>query len=243
DGIRDFRVTGVQTCALPIWVERDVVQAIVLTLEGHRLAAPEADQDLQRLVQLRGVQPVAHRLAKATEFPVEVATDPGSDDQAPVRQVIQRDRFLRDFPRTTARERRDQGAEPQSICGTGHGGQRDPWVDDRVFGRQVDGLEMIPEEEAVPAGRVGFPRELHELMDIAESAEVRCVQCVFHEPSCIRIDPDCRPYGPTEESEDLRRKAGCTGVRHSSDLREITSEPLRWPVWTTIRVDTDAGGF
>src|SRR6266850_4300049 len=47
DGIRDYKVTGVQTCALPIY--RAKVQApllVVELLEGHRLAAKDfADED------------------------------------------------------------------------------------------------------------------------------------------------------------------------------------------------------
>src|SRR5215211_6429863 len=43
DGIRDHCVTGVQTCALPIWADRDVVDVLVREPRGHpsRLLVPE----------------------------------------------------------------------------------------------------------------------------------------------------------------------------------------------------------
>src|SRR2546426_7810027 len=40
DGIRDYKVTGVQTCALPIWVNPEVVkisvEANLLTIKGTK---------------------------------------------------------------------------------------------------------------------------------------------------------------------------------------------------------------
>src|SRR5256885_13264181 len=44
DGIRDYKVTGVQTCALPIWLPamRDPIRAAFARPESHRGAATPA---------------------------------------------------------------------------------------------------------------------------------------------------------------------------------------------------------
>src|SRR5256885_11163119 len=40
DGIRDYKVTGVQTCALPIWIRRDLLYEALLAA-GFRCTPPE----------------------------------------------------------------------------------------------------------------------------------------------------------------------------------------------------------
>src|SRR2546430_7228336 len=38
DGIRDLTVTGVQTCALPIWMRRDVIDTTAAEIDRARIA-------------------------------------------------------------------------------------------------------------------------------------------------------------------------------------------------------------
>src|SRR5256885_11008216 len=66
DGIRDYKVTGVQTCALPIFLARDVGQ-VADGAAGHLgvLAADGGRHVLGRelvALQLGGIEPDAHRL-------------------------------------------------------------------------------------------------------------------------------------------------------------------------------------
>src|SRR5690606_39492074 len=49
DGIRDFHVTGVQTCALPIWLRRGVASAAVRHLGGGSGGLGRAGGASQRL--------------------------------------------------------------------------------------------------------------------------------------------------------------------------------------------------
>src|SRR5256885_39257 len=43
DGIRDYKVTGVQTCALPIFIGLPVAFFAVLMLAGQLLSTPEGE--------------------------------------------------------------------------------------------------------------------------------------------------------------------------------------------------------
>src|SRR5256885_11123009 len=71
DGIRDYKVTGVQTCALPIWtVIVDEIHAVIGTRRGAHLAL--SLERLQEVVQA----PLARIGLSATQKPVdEVARD------------------------------------------------------------------------------------------------------------------------------------------------------------------------
>src|SRR5690606_40254659 len=57
DGLRDFHVTGVQTCALPIWSAAKYRARVILRLEiRNDLAEPDAgrpvDRDAERAVRV-----------------------------------------------------------------------------------------------------------------------------------------------------------------------------------------------
>src|SRR5690606_40775281 len=65
DGIRDFHVTGVQTCALPIcrrfrrhnaarrWVEGEVWSAMAATWRGDEVSTRDVRNDLRGLPEVR----------------------------------------------------------------------------------------------------------------------------------------------------------------------------------------------
>src|SRR5256885_11796374 len=73
DGIRDYKVTGVQTCALPIWVDRHVEG--VRGAHGRRLDPGKAAAPLQRpggrvrscRESVRGRDARLHALARSEE--------------------------------------------------------------------------------------------------------------------------------------------------------------------------------
>src|SRR5256886_11365719 len=70
DGIRDLTVTGVQTCALPIWLalQGPPLDALVRAVR-HRALATRDDRQLPRDDALVGVRPVRDRGSEEREFP------------------------------------------------------------------------------------------------------------------------------------------------------------------------------
>src|SRR5688500_19477277 len=71
DGIRDYKVTGVQTCALPIYREgrmrghrREVVVSSARFLKFHRQGTVRAACDDAELK----IEPMCHHLAEVTQF-------------------------------------------------------------------------------------------------------------------------------------------------------------------------------
>src|SRR5690606_39733053 len=85
DGIRDFHVTGVQTCALPI-----LVAAVQRGLDGQRIAHPEGE-------------PRPWRDVHAARAP-----DPGAERRAPAATQLRR-------PLAEEREQRERRSEERRV--------------------------------------------------------------------------------------------------------------------------------
>src|SRR5690606_40377765 len=74
DGIRDFHVTGVQTCALPIYGARRAVADLEEAHQARRLAA--ARQPLVLAAQAREVGAGARAVLEQARFPHPQVHDP-----------------------------------------------------------------------------------------------------------------------------------------------------------------------
>src|SRR5207253_9555634 len=73
DGIRDGHVTGVQTCALPIYAWSDA-------LAGRGLYSPDEDVDTAKLVELRDVNRIAKEyLTDANSISATLIPVPGGE--------------------------------------------------------------------------------------------------------------------------------------------------------------------
>src|SRR2546430_9206386 len=71
DGIRDLTVTGVQTCALPIW--RGLERRQPAIAERRRLRGPRSDPNLRRVLQAECLAVVV----VGEDFPVAAPADDG----------------------------------------------------------------------------------------------------------------------------------------------------------------------
>src|SRR5690348_17660604 len=69
DGIRDGRVTGVQTCALPIFVGNLGERAVIIETEQNRLAAYEIGYERGRQGVGYALRPRSSRQAARQAFP------------------------------------------------------------------------------------------------------------------------------------------------------------------------------
>src|SRR5439155_24865532 len=107
----------------------------------------------------------------------EVDAEPDAEDEAPTAQVVKRHRLPSDLVRAAARQRRDHRAESNALGRAGNRRARDPCV------RQRDGplvSDVVPREEAVPPGRLGAHRQLHQEVDVAERGERRHINAPLH---------------------------------------------------------------
>src|SRR4029077_15858464 len=103
-------------------------------------------------------------------------TEPDAENEAARREPRERDGLECHLLWTPARERDDQRAEHDPLGSRRDRGERNPWVDERR------GLhrEVIPEEEAVPPGRLGPRAQLGHEPRGTGTAEGRRVKAVPH---------------------------------------------------------------
>src|SRR3712207_9122554 len=79
DGIRDIGVTGVQTCALPIFYDNHQVEPPATPEEGYHLSEDLIDKSMQFIADSRQIDPhkpfYLHLCFGATHAPHHVAKD------------------------------------------------------------------------------------------------------------------------------------------------------------------------
>jgi hypothetical protein len=109
------------------------------------------------------------------------AANPRTDRQPSLREMIQRHRLARQLPRAPPSEGCHQRAQPNPLRLYRNRRQADPWVSDRRVPRIGVGKQVIPQEDAIPAGRLGLAGKLGHDLDLAKRAEVRNVQGVAHD--------------------------------------------------------------
>lgn len=102
----------------------------------------------QRLVQDLRPDTRVSRLAERGEFAVRGA-EANADDASPAGELVQGDDLLGHLPRSASGQRRAHRAEPEPAGGRPDRSEQHPGVVHR------DAMDVVPEEEAVPAGLFG----------------------------------------------------------------------------------------
>ncbi len=136
--------------------ERHRSEPVVIALERERLAGLQAIDDCQGLVEQAGPRPGCHGFAHVAEARIVERAEADRHDQAPVREVVERDDLARELPRPPARRREDQCPEPDPLGPGGHRGQQDP----RVPHVPVADGDRVVGEDPVPAGCLGLGGEV-----------------------------------------------------------------------------------
>jgi hypothetical protein len=129
----------------------------VLAVERERFARHEPREHLKALIEAGGARLQIHGLAHLVEPAVIFGrAHTRSEDDASLRQVVQRDRFLHQLPGTPSRNGGEHRAEDDSLGAGRHRAHQDPGVEERkggeVFRLDSDGVR---DEEPVPAVLLG----------------------------------------------------------------------------------------
>ena len=135
---------------------------------GRELAAPQLDEPVEPLVeQPRALARVA-RVAERRELAVAVAADADAEHEPAAAQAVERHRLARELRDPAPRRRGDERADAHALGRAGDRGHRDPRVRE-LAGVLVD--EVVPDEEAVPAPRLGGLGEPREPARVGELPE------------------------------------------------------------------------
>jgi hypothetical protein len=158
-------------------LELRVADGVVRPGVAERLAAPETHQHIEALVEHGRMERIVGRLAEGRELGAAVRADADAEDQPAVAQVVERHGLAGELGGPPAGQRRHEGPELDPAGHHGHGRQFNPRIGDRHAPRRAD---VIPEEEAVPAGVLGFARQIGDDADVGEVAEVRRIDSKAH---------------------------------------------------------------
>jgi hypothetical protein len=141
----------------------------VTTLVVHGLPGPEPVQEFQVLVEHLAADAVVGLLAHV--LPLE-RHRPGAhpEGQPATAEPVQRRRLPCHDDRTAAGERGDEGAQPDRRRCAGRRGEGDPRIDG-LDGAGLEGEEVVPQEEAVPAGPLRRDRPVGDDDGVDTSAE------------------------------------------------------------------------
>jgi hypothetical protein len=156
--------------------ERHSVDHVVAPVVIDPIARPEPAEHLQALVQLIRPRACVGVLAEGGELRGNPA-DPGAEHHAAAAEHVEgRDLVGKDV-RPPPRNRRDVGAEQERAGPRRDGGERHPGIG---CGAAPDEAEVIPDEERLPAGRLGLPAELDHRAGIGIGADVGDAEPVAH---------------------------------------------------------------
>ncbi len=161
----------------PVRARDPVVGAGVL--DG--LSAPQPVQDLEVLVE-HGPPDGRVRLLPAVVPLEREGAAPDPEDEPPAAQTVQRGGLASHDQRPASGQRRDQRPEPDGVRGAGGGGQRHPGVH-HVHRTGSESEQVVPEEEAVPAGGLGLDRPLRHQGRVQADSEAGHRQTVSHVPN------------------------------------------------------------
>ena len=132
-----------------------VLECVEAALVGHELAVEQAAHERDGLLEL--VQSLAHTRAEVDAERLVLALEPGAadaQDRAPVRDMVQRHRELRRDARVAERVRPDHEAQPDALRDRRNGRQEFPALEDGLLPRPLDGEQMVPGPDRVPACRL-----------------------------------------------------------------------------------------
>ena len=138
-------------------VEVQLLHPVVSSAVAHRLAGPGQLQNVEALVELLGTN-AADRILGADSRVASVPRPAQADrqDEAPVRQVVDRDRLPRHLPWTATRQREDHGTQRDALRDRGHRAEHDPGVEDIAA---LD-RDVVPGEYTIPAAFLGLAGHL-----------------------------------------------------------------------------------
>ena len=146
-------------------------------LERARLeaAVPEGRELGQAPVEQPGTLARIALLAELgrVELARALAAEAHTEHETPAAQAVERHGLARELMRPPARQRRDHRPEHQALGGHRHRGQCDPRISDPLDRRAM--LEVVPDEEAVPAARLGPRGQLGHHARLGELLEGRDV--------------------------------------------------------------------
>ena len=167
-GQRPATHSGTCGCCTERGSELRAADAVVHAVEAERLAGPQTVEDGETLVEQLGAHPRVGLLAEGGELRLPAAAQPDAEREAPAAQRVQGDRLARHLPRPATRQRRDHDPQPHPLRADRHPRHRDPRI-----GRGQRGVllarDVVPHEDAVPAGRLCLGGELHEQARLAYS--------------------------------------------------------------------------
>ena len=149
--------------------EPDVARGVVLALVVDGLAAQQAGQDREALVEHPAAHPGVRLVAERAELPHPVVAEPEAQHEAATGQDGQAGGLAGQHLRPAARQRGDHRPEQQPLGAQGDRRAARPRVGDR--GHPVAVQQVVPDEEAVPAGRLGLGGEVADDPGVGEGVE------------------------------------------------------------------------
>ena len=135
-----------------------------MPLIAERLAAPQASQDVQPLVQQLGARLAVGRLAHLAEAAVVQRAKANRQNEPPARELVNRHRLARQLPG----RRRENGVSiapirTRLVC-DGDRGEHHPGVEHRAMRTR---WRCHPNEDAIPASILRLARHRHDLARVA----------------------------------------------------------------------------
>jgi hypothetical protein len=104
------------------------VDVEVSPIETSVPVAHELVQDVQALIEHGTTNARIHLISEGTEVRFRRLTQPGSEDDAPMTEVVQRQHVLRHNPRTAPRKRRHQSPDARPFRRLSNGAEQDPRI-------------------------------------------------------------------------------------------------------------------
>ena len=159
--------------------EGDLLNAEVLSPEGEGLSAPQSCNDLQPLVEDFGSNTCVRLLREMRVARVALVADAHPQDEAAIRQLVDRSRLACDVPRPAPSQGDDLDAERDPSRADGHRRERRPRVGGRT--RRVTLVEdVVLEEDSVPPSLLRQFGELEQEAGVAAFVARRQRQAVAH---------------------------------------------------------------
>jgi hypothetical protein len=149
----------------------------------HRLARPEASQQVQAFIQALGEHDRVGRLAEAAEFVLDRPAQARTEDHLSAAEGVQGGHLAGELLRTPPGDRGDQRAQPDPGGRQRRGGQQHPRIAEGPAVAPVH--DVIPDEQPVPARLLRRRGDRRHLPGIGEVPEVRNVDRESH-PASLR---------------------------------------------------------
>lgn len=127
----------------------------------HRVAAHQLRQDLQAFIELGRSDPCIGAVAERRVVGQACVSRADTQDDSPVPEVVECDDFARELGDVSPRHGGDKRPQPDALGPDRHRHQSNPRIR-----RGVDDLEIIPDEEPVPARLFGLISEFSQELGV-----------------------------------------------------------------------------